>query len=105
MSNDNTLDSLFFNKLSYREIYTLKDQGNLKYDYVIKREKSFVIKDEEENIYTFFLNPTSVNFQNVFINNKRQNREIKTVLTIFMELKKIIINFFYINVIFIHQSR
>ena len=79
MSNDNTLDSLFFNKLSYREIYTLKDQGNLKYDYVIKREKSFVIKDEEENIYTFFLNPTSVNFQNVFINNKRQNREINNI--------------------------
>ena len=79
MSNANILDNLFFNNLSYSQIYELKDQGKLEYDYVTKREKSFIIKDKDESIYTFFLKPISVKFQNVFINNKRQDREINNI--------------------------
>ena len=76
---NNILDNLFFDKRSYRQLYKLKDEGKLDYEYVTVREKSFIIMDKDEKIYLFLLNPISVNFQNVIVDNEKKDRIISNI--------------------------
>ena len=70
MVDTNALSELIFDNRSYKEIYELKDQGKLDYDFVTIMEKSFIIMDKNEKNYLFFQNPISITFQNVYINQK-----------------------------------
>ena len=78
MVDTNALSELIFDNRSYKEIYELKDQGKLDYDFVTIMEKSFIIMDKNEKNYLFFQNPISITFQNIYINQKIQEYIIFT---------------------------
>ena len=79
MVDTNALSELIFDNHSYKEIYDLKDQGKLDYDFVTIMEKSFIIMDKNEKNYLFFQNPISITFQNVYINEKIQEYIINNI--------------------------
>ena len=56
MTDTNILNNLFFDKHSYKQLYELKEKGQLEYEFVSEREKSFIIMDKDEKFYLFFLN-------------------------------------------------
>ena len=79
MVDTNALSELIFDNRSYKEIYELKDQGKLDYDFVTIMEKSFIIMDKNEKNYLFFQNPISITFQNIYINQKIQEYIINNI--------------------------
>ena len=79
MTDTNTLNNLFFDKHSYKQLYELKEKGQLKYEFVSEREKSFIIMDKDEKIYLFFLNPICVVFQNILVDKKIKDIKIDNI--------------------------
>ena len=81
MSKDNALEKLFFNGVSYKELYKLNNPKIKKDYYINKREKIFFLKGKRKDtkIYFFFFNPISVIFQNVKINEAFEEFEINNI--------------------------
>ena len=75
MSKESVLKKLIFKQISYKELYKLKDENNLKDYHVLKGKKSFVLKEKrkEKKIYLFFLNPITITFKNVYFNGEIQD--------------------------------
>ena len=81
MSKENVLNELFFNHISYNELYKFKAENKLKDYHVINGKKSFLLKEKhkDKKIYLFFLNPITLIFQNVFFNETKQKHEVKNI--------------------------
>lgn len=81
MSKDNALEKLFFNGVSYKELYKLNNPKITKDYYINKGEKLFFLKGKRKDtkIYFFFFNPISVIFQNVKINEAIEDFEINKI--------------------------
>ena len=81
MLKENVLEKLFFKQISYKELYKLKDENNLKDYHVIKGKKSFLLKEKrkDKKIYFFFFKPISVVFQNINIHNEFKNCEVNNI--------------------------
>ena len=77
MIHENFLDKLFFNQITYKQLYKLKEEKKLLDYFVIDGKKSFVLREKrkDQKLYLFFLCPISVIFQNVYYNNKYQDFE------------------------------
>ena len=77
MSTNGDLEKLFFNGISYKDLYKLDNKEISKDYFIFKREKLFILrgKRKDKNTYFFFFEPISVTFQK--INNNKEFKEIK----------------------------
>ena len=81
MSEERDLEKLYFNEISYKELYDLDNEKILKDYFIINREKIFLLKEKrkDKKIYFFFFKPISVVFQNININNEFKNCEVNNI--------------------------
>ena len=56
MSEEKDLEKLYFNEISYKELYDLDNKKILKDYFIIKMEKIFILKGKrkDKKIYFFF---------------------------------------------------
>ena len=81
MSSDDDLEKLFFNGISYKELYKLVDPKISKDYFIIKREKMFILKGKrkDKESYLFFHKPISVEFQNININEEFKEVKVNNI--------------------------
>ena len=81
MSEERDLEKLYFNEISYKELYDLDNKKILKDYFIIKMEKIFLLKGKrkDKKIYFFFFKPISIVFQNIYINNEFKNCEVNNI--------------------------